>query len=309
MTTTTTTTTTTTPPSTPPLDAVAFASSLHQEVARLRAACLAQRAVLEAATAQLDALQVPQTERPTHHLGVMVKTAVETIPTLDDAASRLLAILQDVEKLRQQHADAQARSAPRPVAAPAYPALRDVAARLGMTKSFAVAVDSPSTKPAERYEFFKRLLAALSPQGRDAVVGADVAAELRQLYDATVDALPDLDEVAKALVKARDSWRRKGSLESEDLQQRLQRDLVFQKLDRHVQQMILLRRGVVDGSATEDDTREYRDLADLVLATLTSLPLPGGEVQGMVEAVVAEVRRLRGDCEVVATMRRLGAMK
>ena len=91
---------TTTPPTTPPLDAAAFASGLHAEVARLRAAALCQRSLLEAVTAQLDALQVPQTERPAHHLGAILKTAIETIPTLDDAAARLLAVLQDVDAMR-----------------------------------------------------------------------------------------------------------------------------------------------------------------------------------------------------------------
>lgn len=299
--------TTTTPPTTPPLDAAAFASGLHAEVARLRAAALCQRSLEDAATSELEGMD---SDAPAARPVLNVREQAEALTRVyDDAAARLLVILQDVEAMRQQHAYQQqhAQRPARTVAAPLYPALRDVAVRLGMSKSFAVAVDSPSTKPAERYEFFKRLLAALSPQGRDAVVGAEVSSELHALYAAVVDQLPDLDEVAKALVKVKEAWRRRGTAEGEELPRRLQRDLVFQKLDRHVQQMILLRRGVVEGTAGEDDAREYRDLADLVLANLTSLQLPGGEVQGMVEATVSEVRRLRGDCDVVATMRRVGA--
>lgn len=301
-----TTSTTTTPPTTPPLDAAAFASSLHAEVAKLRAAALGQRSLQEAAKAQLEALGLVGEQADEHAVSYILKSANETLPVYDDAASRLLAILQDVEMLRQQHAEKQ-RTTTRPVAAPAYPALRSVAEQNGLAKSFAVAVDSPSTKPVERYDFLRRLVGVVEMSTkRGAVVGETTLAELRQLYDAVVDQLSDLAEVAKALTKMRDTWRRKGSLEGEEFQQRLQRDVVFQKLDHHVQQMILLRRRVDAGTAADGDAREYTDLADLVLASLSSLPLPGGEIQALCEATSKEVRRLRGDYEVAATMRRVG---
>ena len=283
-----------------PLDVVAFASSLHAEVAWLRSRACSHRALFDAATAQLEALRA--TPRDTHVEKAAVdrqrREAAAVTELYDRTADNMLVIAQDVDAIRAARPAVGAVS-PTHVTPPLYPNLRILAGQLGFAKSVQALDDK--APPKERYDFLKRLCEAAA-RSSSTPLDTATATELRRCYDDVVSSLPGLKDVVEALTKIAEGWRRVDDV-SDDMQLRLRRDATFAKLQRHVAQMKLLH----DVAApTPQDVKEYEDLADLVVANLTSMAFPTEyQVQGYAEALLVELRRLRGDMAMAASIRRI----
>lgn len=275
----------------PPLDVVAFASSLHAEVAWLRARAASHRAMYDAATMQLEALRAKVGDSYVERTAVDRQRREAAVMTelFDRTADSMLAIAKDVDLIRAARPAGVA--APTPVTPPPYPNLRTLAGQLGFAKSVQALDDKAPAK--ERYDFLRRLVDAM--KGRDMSLSHDTTDELRRCYNDTVSSLPGLQDVVNALQEIVNGWRK--------ITCDIRRDSTFTKLQRHVDQMKLIRDST---SVTPQDIKEYEDLADLVVASMSSMAFPTEhQVQGYAEAMLVELWRLRGDMAMAAAMGKL----
>lgn len=120
---------------------------------------------------------------------------------------------------------------------------------------------------------------------------AALQAEYKTLYDTVTDKLPDLNEVAKALHKILEMWRKTYG-------QDVKFSDFIHKLSIHVNRLIALR-AAYQRQPNVADRDEYEKLCDIVIANMSTMSWPPGEIQGYGEATTKELRRLRDDLGVV----------
>lgn len=281
-----------------PIDGVALVAALHREVAAFRASAVAQRALAEAArAAQLHGL---------------VADAEKLVAVYDEAAARLLGVVDAAERSRTGRGAAAAGSsqsgpvatitAPQPrvelVAELLVGARRPNVAEADVRHSLKVARAQTATAQ-QRY-------AAVAALVRDVdlatlVLESDrsfITAELRRLYDASATKLPGLKDCVDTVEEMRRLLRCTIAETASAAVSAMRRDDSLKVAIVHLHSLITMRRDSRDASAAQ----QYRDLVATVRGTLQSLSYPGGRAQQLAELTIAELDRLQSDFDVAAAL-------
>lgn len=274
-----------------PIDGVALVAALHREVAGLRASAVAQRALAEAArAAQLHGL---------------VADAEKLVAVYDEAAVRLLGVVEAAEHGRTGRGVAAVSSSQRAVATAPQPRVDLVAELLvgARRPNIADAVVRHSLKVARaQTATAQQRYAAVAALVRDVdlatlVLESDrgfVTAELRGLYDAAATKLPGLKDCVDTVEEIRRLLRGTASEES------VRRDDALKQCVWHLQHLLDIRAAA--GKTPNFVTTQYRDLVATVRGTLQSLSYPGGKAQQLAELTIAELERLSSDFDVAAAL-------
>lgn len=299
-------TSTSQPPDRIALDAAAVVQSLSRCAAEFQAKAAAQKALVAAASQR--------------SLGDLAADAALMAEVYEDAAARLFSTITGiltgrggVEGVAAEAGVVESKVAQ---AAAASPLLSYCDAVSPQAAAATRRMLDDKRSATERYQALVGFVSELTRGPVARQLPSDVHAALAALYAAITDKLPDLGEVAKALTKIEDDWRKSESTSTGASTATATPDasLVrrgdwFKKMRGHVAALQGLRLQIerLDVAATELPglLDSYERLVDVVIANMGSQPWPGGVVQSLAEATTKELRRLRQDCGVVAAMSRL----
>ena len=257
------------------LDAAAVVQQLSREIAGMQARAVAQRVLIEAAASQ---------QRPD-----ICERAATEVQIYEDAAARLLQVVQNIVTGRgvgsaappaapashEATAGASKATSPQPPSSPLTP-MQDVRYRVAMNAQNA---------PHKRHEAMVQLLVQLKTE-----LPPDQLAQLRTAYTDIHSKWSGLSTLAEELSALTLSPATdEASVRRSDQIRRVQ--------------MQLRRAAEIVGaeSLTTALCDEYRQQVDTAVAVLSGLTYRSEE-SARAEAVIAQLRRLRDDCDVVARL-------
>ena len=256
------------------LDAAAVVQQLSREIAGMQARAVAQRALIEAAAS----LQRPD----------ICERAATEVQIYEDAAARLLQVVQNIVTGRgvagngtapashDAAAGASKATSPQPPSSPLTP-MQDVRYRVAM---------SAQNAPHKRHEALVQLLVQLKTE-----LSPEQLAQLRTVYTDIHSKWSGLSILAEELSALTLSPAAdEASVRRSDQIRRVQ--------------MQLRRAAEIVGAAvlTEALCDEYRQQVDAAVAVLSGLTYRSDE-GARAEAVIAQLRRLRDDCDLAARLR------
>ena len=263
------------------LDAAAVVQQLSREIAGMQARAVAQRALIEAAAS----LQRPD----------ICERAATEVQIYEDAAARLLQVVQNIVTGRgvgagsgappaatashDATAGASKATSPPSPSSPLIP-MQDVRYRVAMNAQNA---------PHKRHEAMVQLLVQLKTE-----LPPDQIAQLRTAYTDIHSKWSGLSVLAEELSALTLSpTADEASVRRSDQIRRVQ--------------MQLRRAAEIVGAESLTSTLcdEYRQQVDVAVAVLSGLTYRSEE-GAKAEAVIAQLRRLRDDCDVVARLRSVG---
>jgi hypothetical protein len=263
------------------LDAAAVVQQLSREIAGMQARAVAQRALIEAAASQ---------QRPD-----ICERAATEVQIYEDAAARLLQVVQNIVTGRgvggssaappaapashDAAAGASKATSPQPPSSPLAP-MQDVRYRVAMNAQNA---------PHKRHEAMVQLLVQLKTE-----LPPDQLAQLRTAYTDIHSKWSGLSALAEelsalTLSPAADeaSVRRSDQIRRVQMQLRRAAEIVG---------VAVLTTALCD---------EYRQQVDTAVAVLSGLTYRSDE-GAKAEMVIAQLRRLRDDCDVAVRLRPVG---
>ena len=258
------------------LDAAAVVQQLSREIAGMQARAVAQRALIEAAASQ---------QRPD-----ICERAATEVQIYEDAAARLLQVVQNIVTGRgvgsaappaapashEATAGASKATSPQPPSSPLTP-MQDVRYRVAMNAQNA---------PHKRHEAMVQLLVQLKTE-----LPPDQLAQLRTAYTDIHSKWSGLSTLAEELSALTLSPATdEASVRRSDQIRRVQ--------------MQLRRAAEIVGaeSLTTALCDEYRQQVDTAVAVLSGLTYRSEE-GAKAEMVIAQLRRLRDDCDVAVRLR------
>ena len=255
------------------LDAAAVVQQLGREIAGMQARAVAQRALIEAAAS----LQRPD----------ICERAATEVQIYEDAAARLLQVVQNIVTGRgvagsaapashDAAAGASKATSPQPPSSPLTP-MQDMRYRVAM---------SAQNAPHKRHEALVQLLVQLKTEPPP-----EQLAQLRTVYTDIHSKWSGLSILAEELSALTLSPAAdEASVRRSDQIRRVQ--------------MQLRRAAEIVGAAvlTEALCDEYRQQVDAAVAVLSGLTYRSDE-GARAEAVIAQLRRLRDDCDLAARLR------
>lgn len=257
------------------VEAVAIIQGLNVEAAAFQAKALAQKALAEVAQQR--------------QMGLMAADALKLVAVYEDVVARLYSLVDNI-LTRGSGATASSTSTPVATTSQLQQWCDKVSPQAAHLCRRCLDVQA---KPEDRYAAMSSLLREIH-SSLEHFKPHNVVDELRRLYSDITDKLPDLMACSDALKKAETAWREIVSVD-------VKRSDWFKKLDAHIDGLVRLRATLekrVESNNVPQLVDEYEKLVDVVVANLTSASWPGGVVQGMGEAVIKELRRLRGDAVI-----------
>ena len=266
------------------LDAAAVVQQLSREIAGMQARAVAQRALIEAATS----LQRPD----------ICERAATEVQIYEDAAARLLQIVQNIVTGRGVGAQPAGSAAP-----PAAPTSHEATA--GASKATSPQPPSSPLTPAQEALFRIAMNAQNAPHKRH-------EAMVQLLVQLKTEPPPDqLAQLRTAYNDIHSKWSGLSVLAEELSALTLSPTAVEASVRRSDQirrvQMQLRRAAEIVGAAVLTTTLcdEYRQQVDTAVAVLSGLTYRSDE-GAKAEMVIAQLRRLRDDCDVAVRLRSVG---